>query len=193
MKIVLLDIGNVLVNVDFSRFNLHLEDKVLGNDLAVVEQYCNGKYKQQLDRGLITPRAFFKQLACDLQAEEFEWESICRYWSDIFSEIPGSVESVAKLQNNYNVWIASDTDPVHFNFLLNHFPVLKQASRFYLSYISGSMKNSPEFFQWILNQHDLVADQFILIDDKEENCRSAELCGMSSILFEDWESTLDDF
>ena len=111
-------------------------------------------------------------------------------WQNIFALQEGAHESVSQLKEKHSVWIMSDTDPLHFTFLLNNFPLLRGADRYYLSFEHGKMKNSAEAFAHVLESSGRGADEFILIDDKAENCASASRAGIESILFQNWEDTL---
>ncbi|TLU83197.1 MAG: hypothetical protein FDX30_09070 [Chlorobium sp.] len=69
----------------------------------------------------------------------------------------------------------SDTHSLHFTFLLNNFPVLKQADRYLISYEHGYLKREPEAFHQIIGSvRSSQPDEFLLIDDGEDNCRRSE-------------------
>ena len=120
------------------------------------------------------------------------YSEVKKNWMNIFSPVRGIREAIEKLKNFYSIWIVSDTDPIHFNFLLNEFPIIRESDRFYLSYSMGALKNDPQFFYRLLENSGLSSAEFTLIDDKEENCRSATQNGIASILFTDWKSALNN-
>ena len=102
----------------------------------------------------------------------------------------GAEEGVEILSREHRLWIISDTDPLHFAFLQTKYPLLRERERYYLSYEHGYMKSSPEAFQHVLNDSGIAAHEFILIDDKPENCSAAESVGIKSIRFTTWPETI---
>ncbi|NTU98202.1 MAG: haloacid dehalogenase, partial [Chlorobiaceae bacterium] len=105
---------------------------------------------------------------------------------------PGVAEAAARLQQRHTLWIMSDTDPLHFVYLLDNIPVLKLATRFWLSYEHGWLKRESEAFREVLAaEADRPASDFILLDDREDNCRSAESCGIAAHRFTAWPRALD--
>ena len=115
---------------------------------------------------------------------------IKQYWQDIFEPLEGAVEAVRFLREMHSLWIMSDTDPLHFTFLLNNYPLLRSAERYYLSFEHGRMKSSVEAFSHVLGSG-RSADEFILIDDKAVNGASASTAGIRTILFQSWSDTLE--
>lgn len=190
MSIILLDIGNVLVSVDFMRFCRDVAlDSVLGAQ-EIYRKYCTGELKEKLETGFIAPFEYLDVIARDPHSRALPLHELKLRWQDIFEPIEGAVEAVKRLKERHAVWIMSDTDPLHFTFLLNNYPVLRGADRYYLSFEQGKMKNSVEAFKRVLENSGCGADEFVLIDDKEENCASASEAGIRSILFHNWRDTL---
>jgi HAD superfamily hydrolase (TIGR01509 family) len=111
-------------------------------------------------------------------------------WQDVFSPVEGAAEGVERLTREHKLWIMSDTDPLHFAFLLTNYPLLRERERYYLSYEHGLLKSSPDAFRYVLNDSGIAAHEFILIDDKPENCEAAESVGIKSIQFETWPETI---
>jgi HAD superfamily hydrolase (TIGR01509 family) len=190
MSIILLDIGNVVVSVDFLAFcNAVALDPVSGAQ-EIYRKYCIGEFKDKLETGFIAPFEYLDVIARDPHSRTMPLHELKHRWQNIFALQEGAHESVGQLKEKHSVWIMSDTDPLHFTFLLNNFPLLRGADRYYLSFEHGNMKNSADAFAHVLESSGCGADEFILIDDKAENCVSASTAGIESILFQNWEDTL---
>ena len=184
-KVILLDIGNVIVNVDFGAFCSAVA-AVSGDEQAVFEKFCAGNFKDEFDRGAISIVGFLEQMACDPLVRNISFRELKDAWQNIFSLKPGAAEGIARLKECHRVWIMSDTDPLHFTALLNRFPVLRTMEQFYLSYEHGFLKNSPEAFIHVMQTSGNKPDELLLIDDKPENCLACRKAGIESILFTDW-------
>ncbi len=191
MSIILLDIGNVLVTVDFLRFCRAVTLDLNAGAEKIFRKYCAGELKEKLDTGWIGPLEYLAMIARDLQLKAMPLNELKQRWQDIFEPLEGAVEAVRLLREKYSIWIMSDTDPLHFTFLLDHYPLLRSADRYYLSFEHGKMKTSVGAFSHVLDSSGYRADEFILIDDKAVNCASASQAGIRSIQFQNWPDTLE--
>jgi FMN phosphatase YigB (HAD superfamily) len=190
MSIILLDIGNVLVSVDFMRFCRDVALDPVSGAQEIYRKYCTGELKEKLETGFIAPFEYLDVIARDPHSRAIPLHELKLLWQDIFEPIEGAVEAVRLLKEKHSIWIMSDTDPFHFTFLLNSYPLLRGADRYYLSFEHGNMKNSVQAFEHVLENSGCGADEFVLIDDKEENCASASQAGIRSVLFYNWRDAL---
>ena len=190
MSIILLDIGNVLVSVDFLAFCRDVALDPVSGAQEIYRKYCTGELKEKLETGLISPFEYLDVIARDPHSRTIPLHELKHRWQNIFALQKGALDAVRQLKQEHSVWIMSDTDPLHFTFLLNNYPLLRGADRYYLSYEHGNMKYSVDAFVHVLESSGRGADEFILIDDKSENCASASKAGIESILFQNWEDTL---
>ena len=190
MSIILLDIGNVIAAVDFFRFCKGVLSDSFSDPQAVYMKYCQGELKTKFDQGIIAPLDYLCMIGRDSLTGNMSHGEIRERWQDVFSPMEGAEEGVETLSRERRLWIMSDTDPLHFAFLLTRYPLLRERERYYLSYENGFMKSSPEAFQHVLDDTGIAAQEFILIDDKPENCRAAESVGIKSIRFASWPETI---
>jgi len=190
MSIILLDIGNVVVSVDFLAFCNDVALDPVSGAQEIYRKYCIGEFKDKLETGFVASFEYLDAIARDPHSRTMPLHELKHRWQNIFALQEGAHESVSQLKEKHSVLIMSDTDPLHFTFLLNNFPLLRGADRYYLSFEHGKMKNSAEAFAHVLESSGRGADEFILIDDKAENCASPSRAGIESILFQNWEDTL---
>ena len=190
MSIILLDIGNVLVTVDFMRFCRAVAIDLNTAPEEIYRKYCAGGLKEKLETGWIGPLEYLAMIARAPQVKALPLHVLKHHWQNIFEPLEGANEAVRFLSEKHSLWIMSDTDPLHFTFLFNNYPLLRSADRHYLSFEHGRMKSSVEAFSHVLESSGRSADEFILIDDKEENGVSASKAGIRSILFQSWPDTL---
>lgn len=190
MSIILLDIGNVIVSVDFLRFCKGVLSDGSSDLQAVFRKYCEGELKMKFEQGIIAPLDYLCMIGRDSLTGSMSHGEIREMWQDVFSPKEGAAVGVETISREHKLWIMSDTDPLHFAFLLTKYPLLRERERYYLSYEHGFLKSSPEAFEYVLNDSGISAHEFILIDDKQENCRAAESVGIKSIQFESWPETI---
>lgn len=190
MSIVLLDIGNVVVSVNFLPFCQAVARDPVEGVQEIFRKYCAGELKEKLETGLMTPFEYLDVIACDPHCREIPRRELRELWQNIFCLQQGALEAVRQLKERHSVWVMSDTDPLHFTFLLNNYPLLRSMDRYYLSFEHGKMKNSADAFEYMLESSGCEACEFILIDDKPENCAAASKAGIRSLLFQNWDDTL---
>ncbi|WP_244924408.1 haloacid dehalogenase [Chlorobium phaeovibrioides] len=190
MGIILLDIGNVMVRVDFDAFSSAVAVPGDGVSHEIFNRYCTGSLKSQLDRGLLDPAVFIDRMAEDPLVRPMPRQELVRAWQEIFFPLEGAQEGVRALEQEHRHWIMSDTDPLHFDSLLRTVPHLANHERYYLSFRHGSLKSSNEAFRHVLTDSGVHPDQLLLIDDRQENCDSAAHEGIGSVLFSSWPETL---
>lgn len=182
MAVLLVDIGNVLLDVDFYRFCSKTADLTGLSEDAVFNHFCTGPLKEEMDKGWRSPQSFLEAAAeaCNVR---LNYSELKEYWADIFTLKTECMSVLQQLRNRYELWIMSDTDPLHFTYFMNHYPLLRSFDYYVLSYVSGNLKSEAEAFA--------VFDQdpgaYTLIDDKKINCATARQCGLNSIHFQSWE------
>jgi len=140
MRIILLDVGNVLVAVNFMRFCRAVA--IDGGAEEVYWKYCTGELKEKLEPGWIAPFEYLAIIASDPLSRVMTLYELKLRWQDIFEPLEGAVEAVRLLKEKHSLWIMSDTDPLHFTFLLNNYPLLRSVDRYYLSFEHGKMKRA---------------------------------------------------
>jgi FMN phosphatase YigB (HAD superfamily) len=190
MSIILLDIGNVIVSVDFLPFCRTVARNAGSGEHEMFRRYCEGDLKNRFDKGGIAPYEYLHLIARDPFARKMPLHQLKAAWQNIFSLKEGCSEAVPLLKRHHTVWIMSDTDPLHFTFLLNNYAVLRGIECYYLSYEHGTLKSSVDAFNHVLDSSGCLPGDFLLIDDRKENCAACEKAGMGSLLFLSWPETL---
>lgn len=191
MSIILLDIGNVIVDVDFQRFCRSVARDRASGAARIFERYCTSELKNRFDRGLVAPFDYLGLIAGDADTRSMSPGELKTAWQDIFIPKPEAGDAVRRLRENHTLWIMSDTDPLHVTFLFNRCQELKLAERYWFSFEHGHLKREKEAFQQVLAAAGRPAGEFILIDDRQDNCRCAETCGIRTILFRNWPEALE--
>ncbi|NTV20082.1 MAG: haloacid dehalogenase [Chlorobium limicola] len=192
MSVVLLDIGNVLVDVDFTVFCRKVSRHGENGAEELYGRYCVSEFKDLFDKGAIAPIDYLETIAGDPETRPITIRELKTAWQDIFSPKNEAPESVREMMLSHTVWIMSDTDPLHFTALLNNVPVLRTAERYWLSFEHGYLKREPGAFHEVLSCSGQNAKQFVLIDDREDNCQCAESCGIKAVHFRDWSQALQE-
>jgi HAD superfamily hydrolase (TIGR01509 family) len=188
------DLGNVLVKVDHGRFCRGLAQITGRSPEEVSAQVFETDLEPDYDTGRISSREFYRQaltrLGIDLPLADF-----ARLWSDIFAPMEEMEEVLARLQGRYPLFLLSNTNPLHFDYIRELFPsLLKPFEAFILSYQVGSRKPEAGIYQALIRQARRPPRQILYLDDKPPFVAAARGQGLTAWHFttpEDFQQRLD--
>jgi len=192
IKDVIFDLGNVLVPFDW-RIAVRRLLKYLPPDLAQKSENDPKTFAitiidliGALEIGSIKFDEFFRKVVfrtgLTVELEEFK-----RIWCEIFQLNHQMTSLGIKLSERYGVWLASNTDEVHYNYIIHKFPEVLFYKRAALSYKMGTKKPELQYFVKALKLFDIEPEHAIFIDDLKENVQAAEILGITGIQFTTYE------
>ena len=95
-----------------------------------------------------------------------------------------------EINSKYPTYIFSNTDEMHFPYLMKNYDFLKQFSdRLMLSYELKALKPDPQIYIDALKLYNLNPAECLFIDDKAENIEAAISYGMQGIVHKDYQTT----
>ncbi len=180
--VILLDLGNVLVKLDFARGLARLL-RLAGPGAPAISdpaQVFLAPAALAFNRGDLEPEAFLRSLAEHLDVPEARLGELSQAWSDIFDPWP-EMESLAdELLASHRVYLLSNTDALHLAYLLPRMPVLGRLSGLHLSFEARAIKPDQRFFELALRRWALDPARCLFIDDRSEHCAGARSAGIES-------------
>ncbi|MBN1925246.1 MAG: HAD family phosphatase [Prolixibacteraceae bacterium] len=186
-KNILFDLGGVLIDIDvkqtleaFNRILLpEVSAKINWNELPeVVVAMETGRWTKEKFKSEMLP-------LCKPGTSAYQMVDA---WCAMLQEFPSSrLKMVRELSKNYNLYLLSNTNAYHIRFFefeffnRYHVPLRNEFKKVYYSSEIGFRKPDPECFRYVLTDAGIIASETVLIDDRQDNCETAELLGMSSI------------
>ena len=184
IKNIILDLGGVLINLDYDKTNNALAELGYANGFTKAKQV---DLFDRLEEGLVSDSDFldeFNQLA----DANHSHEKITEAWNAILLDFPAKrLELVKQLSENYRVFLFSNTNSIHIkevyselkkqhgiNNLNGHF------EKVYLSNELGIRKPKPEGFTHIVNTHNLKLEETLFIDDSPQHIEGAKKAGIKA-------------
>jgi putative hydrolase of the HAD superfamily len=184
IEAVIFDLGRVLVAIDN---RLLVERLFKGMDPADSQQVARRTMADPamvaFNSGKITPEEFYERMRMTYRLP-IDYDAFCRLWCDIFYPMEGMEELVTGLEGRVRLGLLSDTDPLHWNFLLNRWPWLGIFQKPTLSYKLGVMKPAPAIYLAAARSVKTPPPNCLYIDDLEDNVLGARAVGMSAVRFE---------
>ena len=134
--------------------------------------------------GYLKPGAYHQAL-CEKLASRLSYKEFVDIWNGLLSANEDMTALVEWLKPIHRLVLGSNTDPIHFAYSVQQFPVLGNFESFFLSYEMGLVKPVAAFFHHILDSLDVQATDCVFADDRAENVESARKIGITAIQFED--------
>jgi putative hydrolase of the HAD superfamily len=134
------------------------------------------------DSGKISPEGFYREI-CEKFGLSISFLEFTKIWNDIFSENEEVTEMVKELSGNIPLYVISNTNSLHFEYIAERFPVLELFDARILSYKEGVCKPEEKIFRAALSRSGTEPDRSVYIDDIEAFIRAAEGLGFNGIHF----------
>ncbi len=178
---IVFDLGNVLVHIhphktmqEFAeRCNISMSDirKFYLSDLHL--GFMEGKY---------SPDDFFRQMMimfpCDITRNEY-----LKIWEKVIGAPKEGIRAiVGALKDRFVLSICSNTDPWHWQFVLQEYDFIRDFQHYFLSYELKMNKPDPRVFERILEHLNASGSECVFFDDTDENIQAANRFGIRSFL-----------
>jgi HAD superfamily hydrolase (TIGR01509 family) len=183
-RVIIFDIGRVLIRVDISRA---MDGLATGISLTPEEVWSAiQKDPQWLDwqEGRISPRDWHlnltKRLGVSLTFEQFS-----EVWNRALDPSPIQSESfLENLSKNYRLALLSNTDAIHMSNDEGRFPFFRFFPVRIYSFRVGASKPDPVIYREALRACKVRAEEAIYIDDVAAYAEAAQRLGMTGIVFQ---------
>jgi HAD superfamily hydrolase (TIGR01509 family) len=134
------------------------------------------------ETGKIGTIEFLKEVNRVLKTDIDETE-FTTLWNATFRENSEMSELLQQLKNSYALYLLSNTNESHYNFIQREYDVARHFSELILSYEVGSAKPELEIYKEVITRSGIAPGSCIFIDDLEENVRAAHEVGLQAIVF----------
>jgi putative hydrolase of the HAD superfamily len=162
---IALDLGNVLVRVDHLRFCAALAEFLPLSPQQIYAAVFDSGLEPGYDTGRLSSREFYRKIMAHLGLD-LPYPLFCRWWNEIFDPMEGMEETVARLADRYPLYLLSNTNPLHFHYIKERFPLLRHISRFVLSFEVGSRKPEAGIYHALIHTTGVPPERCLFIDDK---------------------------
>jgi len=188
IQVILYDLGNVILPFNhyqiaekLSRFAQRKEFQDPQKLFSYLFDLQKGVINR-FDTGKVSPRKFFqsikKNLALSLSFDEF-----VPIWSDIFVEDREVSQIILSQKGRWRLGLLSNTDQLHFHYILSKFSIMKAFDKWILSYEVGFKKPAVEIFQAAIEWASVEPPKILFIDDVKTHVDVAISLGMQGIHF----------
>lgn len=179
---VIFDLGNVVLPFDPLKPCAVLGQKTGRTPVETARLIYQENLERWFEQGKIDGDQFTmgvsRVLGLELNPNEFH-----KLWADMFTENEDVSALVRRLKPNHRLILLSNTNPWHWRYAREHFPIVSEFSDQVLSYEVGALKPHPAIYRAALEKAG-AALRIIFIDDIMTNVDAARLMGMRGIHFQ---------
>ena len=188
IEVILFDLGNVILPFShyqiaekLSRFTQSKECQDPQKIFSYLFDFREG-IANDFDEGKLTPTNFFQSIKKHLHLS-ISFEEFIPIWTDIFVEDQEVSKIILSLKGTWRIGLLSNTDPIHFNYILSKFPVMRTFDKWILSYEVGFKKPAVQIFQKAIEWASIEPRKILFIDDTKEHVEAAISLGIQGIHF----------
>jgi FMN phosphatase YigB (HAD superfamily) len=183
VRVVIFDLGRVLVDLDFSEGLLaHAPGGGADSFESVRSRFAQDPLLRDFGTGRIGPEAFHRE-ACRRLGLDLSFPRFRELWCNIFRESAGMEALVAEVAARRPVGLLSDTDPLHWAYLRERFPFLERFARPTLSFETGVLKPDPHAYRAAAEHAGVPPEACFFTDDIPGNVEGARRAGMDAVVF----------
>lgn len=182
IRALFFDIGNVLLRFDPQEVLKRFAWAAGRHPLRMARLLWSRKLIDGVERGRVSPRELFEIVRDELGFSE-GYAGFRRLWCASFRLRPGAVELMRRAARRRPVYLLSNTNPIHYDFIRRNYAFPGYARGAVLSYRVGLRKPEPAIYQAALRRAGVAAEEALFIDDLQPNVDSALLVGMHAVRY----------
>jgi FMN phosphatase YigB (HAD superfamily) len=188
IEVILFDLGNVIlpfthyqIAEKLSQFSQRKEFQDPQRIFSYLFDFEKGAVNGY-EVGKVSSIQFFKSLKKYLHLS-LSFKKFIPIWNDIFTEDQGVSEIIRSLKGKKKLGLISNTNLLHFDYILSKFPVIRIFDKWILSHEVGFKKPDVHIFQKAMEWASVEPGKILLIDDMKKHVDVAVSLGMQGIHF----------
>ncbi|MGZ3613125.1 MAG: HAD family hydrolase [Thermodesulfobacteriota bacterium] len=188
MEVILFDLGNVILPFNHfqiaEKLSLFSQRKEFEDPKRIFSYLFDAQEGaiNPFDLGKVSPGEFFQAIKERLDLS-VSFDEFVQIWCNIFVEDQEVTKIILSLKRKWRLGLVSNTDPLHFNYILSKFPVMRTFDEWILSYEVGFKKPAVQIFQKAIEWASVKSEKILYIDDTKEYVEVAGSLGIQSIHF----------
>jgi HAD superfamily hydrolase (TIGR01509 family) len=180
---LLLDFGNVVVEIDFSRVTAHWAAAARIEPAVLASRFSHDEPYQRHERAEIGLAEYFAALRANLGLG-LDDDTLLEGWNAVFvKEIPEVIATLPRLARRLPLYLFSNTNHAHHQFFARRYAeALAPFKRQFVSHELGARKPEPQAFRKVADAIGVPPGRVLFFDDLPENIEGARQAGMPGIL-----------
>ena len=188
IEVILYDLGNVILPFNhfqiaekLSRFSQRKEFQDPPKMFSYLFDFEKGAVNGY-EVGKVSSLEFFQSLQGFLQLS-LSFEDFIPIWNEIFIEDQEVSQIILSQKGRWKLGLLSNTNPLHFDYVLAKFSIIRVFDRWILSHEVGFKKPAVEIFQKAVQWASVEPRKILFIDDMKKHVEVAASLGIQGIHF----------
>lgn len=182
IRAIYFDLGNVLVMFDANRALKQFSKIFQVPEKKLWDELFLSDLERSYTKGEISSKEFFARIQ-KKYPQPIKFQKFADIWNDIFWANEHMEELVEILSRSYKLYLISNTNELHFEFIKKNFSVLSHFDQCFPSHEVGHRKPDQAFYRYVLDKTDLGPKEVVYVDDVPEFVLSAQSLGIPSVVF----------
>lgn len=180
---LLLDLGNVLVEIDFGRVTAHWARAAGLEPATLAGRFRHDEPYQRHERAEIGVAEYFAALRASLGID-LDDDAFLEGWNAVFvREVPEVVAVLPLLARRIPLYVLSNTNGAHHAFFSRRYAdTLAHFRRVFVSHELGARKPEARAFRRVAREVGLAPERILFFDDLPENVAGAREAGMPGVV-----------
>lgn len=183
VRLIISDFGGVICTFDYRIFCQRLARRTNRTVDAILAAAFGDRLQADFETGKLLGREYHRAVMARLRAD-VPYDEFASMYGDIFTEIPGTCDLLRRLRARYPLYLLSDTNEIHFDYVRETVRALALFDEFIVSYRVGVMKPDPRIYREALHRSGLPAGACLFVDDRPQNVEGAARMGIQAVRFE---------
>ncbi len=194
IKVILFDLGRVLVDFDHKRAAVRMSGFCSKTPRQIYDLFFESQATIAFEAGKIPPEDFYLQVK-DMLDLKLSFNSFVPIWNDIFFLTPKNrlvYRLLNTLRANYKTALLSNINTLHYEYLKKNFPVFGVFDKIFLSFELGLIKPDKEIYKKVIQELKVSPQEIFYTDDRPELVESANSQGICGRVFASFEQLMGD-
>lgn len=182
-SVIVFDLGNTLIRFDHNISARKIANLFHIDSKKIYDAFFDSPLTRAFEKGEISPAEFHKR-ASSLLGVTMPFKDFVNIWNDIFWEDKESCDLARKLKKNYKLFLVSNVNRLHFEYIEKKFDIIKIFDEIILSYLVGAQKPDRLIFEDVIRRAGGDRTKLLYVDDREDLIKEAISLGIDSIRYE---------
>ncbi len=182
IKAILFDLGKVIVDFDFTPAFSRLSRHCALKPHEISDYFTKSGLEVLYDGGKISSKEFHRVVKKSL-GHSLDYDGFKKIWNEIFKANAETVRLIQKLKKNYRLVLLSNTNAMHFEYILKKYKILGAFDAHILSYKEKLRKPDERLYRIASRACKAKPHEILYIDDREDLTEAARDLGFHTHTF----------
>jgi len=178
VQVVCFDVANVLVEIDIAHAIARLGPHVDNRLAQKIQELGQWEPYDAFERGRIRGAQFLCALRAHLDIDLHHTELIAWWNSSLRNMVDGVEGMVSEIIGRIPIYALSNTNPMHFDYVMRHMPLFHRFDRVIASFHVGYRKPEAPLFKAAAQLIGQSPENILFIDDMMTNVEGAKAVGI---------------